>query len=212
MDDLPALVAQPLEARAHASSRARRGCRRGRWRPSRPRRATPAAPPRRRVEGTDAGRRQGQASSATSARRYACAARRSPASCTGSSTTTSPDCRSTEPTRARLLRDEETVGAVAPPPPHGQDIFHVCIIGTRGPDFTRVDHPDVARRGVRGARRFDTPTGHERGWAARTSGSPSSCRSGHPSASAVRRRTRARGASRTSRNAPRCAPCRGCGP
>ena len=29
-----------------------------------------------------------------------------------------------------LLRDEETVGAIAPPPPHGQDIFHASIIGT----------------------------------------------------------------------------------
>src|SRR5699024_8710695 len=35
--------------------------------------------------------------------------------------------------RAALLRDEETVGAVAPPSPHCQDIFHVCIIGIRGP-------------------------------------------------------------------------------
>ena len=157
VDDLPALVGEALEPRAHGAAALGADARPGRWRPSRRRRATPAARrrPRRRGHRRRASAR-GRASSATSARRYACAARRRPSSRTGSSTTTSPDCRSTEPTRrAGLLRDEETVGAVAPPPPHRQDIFHVCIIGTarRGLQHVSTIRTSPVRGVARGAPR-----------------------------------------------------------
>ena len=159
VDDLPALVAHPLEPRPHGAAALAADRREVDRVP-----VVPAQPRLQRrlvdgVEGTDAGGRQAHGELGDVGAQVRLRGAAQPGLVLG---VVDDDLAGLEVDRAdpgtALLRDVETVGAVAPPPPHCQDIFHVCIIGTCGPRLHTCRPSGRHPSGVScSARRGDTP-------------------------------------------------------